>query len=190
MKKTSHNPWKIAFLTLISTIIIGLFIALMLMITPSHSPKEELSSPSTEQPFTVSATPKQVSALVNQLLKKEDASMHFTLGKTSELQGTIQVLGKDVSYTLWLAPQVTKNGNLILEAKKVKAGQLRLPLTVILAAFEHTHHIPNWMNIDAMNHTISINFAKIPINDFRLAIQSINWQDNRLIFNLYSKAEE
>lgn len=190
-KITPSNPWKIAFLSLVGVIVIALFIMVMLLLAPTKTPEVKPASKTSEQPLLVSVTPSQASKAVNYALSQQsDAKRTFQLKKESKLTGEITVLGKEVPYTLLLKPEVTKGGNLRFEATKVKAGRLRLPLTLVLSGINASHSLPDWIQVDAVNHVIDVYLTKLPLEDFQIKVKALNWEQNQVQLALYYKESE
>lgn len=188
MKATRKNTWKTAFFTLISILIIAVFIQCLLALSPVQSDNEQ--SAQVKATTTIQTTPQQVSALVNQCLARDKINGQLTLGKTSYLRGSLPLLGKTAPYTLSLVPQVTKEGNLRFKATKVEIGKARFPVTPVLFYYEHRHSLPSWLTINATQHEILVKMAKLPIRDVQLTVQSLNWSQNQMVFNIELKAKE
>ncbi len=189
----SKNPWKIAFITLASLIII-LFAYLMIKINqPSPSQKDfEAESTQTTGKYadvTVAMNKKQLQAAINYYLKQNQKTngvkYRVLLDKSAIMMGTTKILGMNVSFTLYTKPTLDANGNIVFNAKTVAVGSLNAPASFILKYIRNNYDLGKWAKIDAKKAKITLNLNQLTKKQgVKIKGRSLNLNNNDIKFDL------
>lgn len=163
--KRKINWWKVATLSIITFIILGLGIA-FIELHQSNSDIQKNIPNSTEQVTKITeikVNNKQVNALANFYLNKSSMydkyHYHFVVHKQLILYGNVKFLGQNLNYGLMMNPAVTRTGNIKLHAEKIALGRLKLPIDIIMLFAKHHYNLPKGVSISG--HNLYINPTKL-----------------------------
>ncbi len=181
------NKWKVAFLTLLTLIILGFAALIILML----SGKEDMPKPEainrTGSSVNISTTPKEFEDLANTLIQNSNDTKNIQLWLEVEkeliLKSNVEVLGVTVPVTLAFEPKVDDKGNLELYQTNVKVGILDLPSQTALQLVRDSGGLPEWLTIQPSEKT-----AYIDLSSFNLPIDNVGTAHLRAkTFNLEKK---
>ncbi len=161
-----RNGWKVAFITLISLIvlsIIGCFIAVELSSTDRISNRKVASSGAQE--VSVEMNKAQLNNLSQYYLNKLQTqnngrvNYHFEVADQGAVYGSIKLLGTDVDYAMFFKPEVLANGNVALHATKMSLGRFPLPISFVLMNIQHAYKLPKWVELLPNKKVIKLDIA-------------------------------
>lgn len=113
---------------------------------------------------------------------------HIQFTSTWNCELGIKLLGKVVPFHLVLIPKAV-NGNLDLQVKSAAMGQVPVPDSLLFLMLKHLPW-PNWISLDANQHTLDLNFSARPQKPFGVKIlgYSAKTQQVSLIVTMQPKA--
>ncbi|OIM03764.1 hypothetical protein ATX49_05175, partial [Oenococcus oeni] len=130
-------------------------------------------------------TRKQVNAISAKFLKEQKIK-NLSISADSKqvyVYGDIKFLGSKLNVGVIFDPSVTKNGNVLLKAKKLVAGSMPLPIGTVMSYIKATTDLPSFIGIDSSKKDISINLAKMKTGKLlAFKAKTINLPENKIIF--------
>ncbi|GAD15834.1 YpmS family protein [Lentilactobacillus otakiensis] len=160
-KSKQRNPWKIAFIALISMLIIaaaGVFLAVSLSSSINKSVNQK--STNTSEPISATINKTQLNQLSNyylgRLQKGSAAQYHFEVGNEGIVYGSLKLLGSSVDYSLTFDPKVMPNGNIELHANKLALGKFPVPISFVLMYVKQNYKLPKWVQLIPKDKTIKL----------------------------------
>jgi uncharacterized protein YpmS len=192
-EKQPINPWKIAFLVLIGTIVASLafvFIRITQVREPNYKPVPELVEKEGTPVVSIQSNKKQVNALIDFYLsdfqKDSDITYQFYLENEAMLNGTFEVLGHPIQFYLYFDPYVMDDGNVQLKAKSLSIGTLGLPMKEILKFVERDYKLPSWVEVNPDDSTILLRLDQFRMqNGLFIRAEKINLVDDDIRMNIY-----
>lgn len=163
--KKQINPWKWGFMGLIILILLGLLTTIFLIHSNPKKPVTTGVSSTQNTPVAATFNKKQINALSDYYLNKQQAGetnqYHFKIEDQAIVYGTVTVLGSPVNYSLFLTPNVESNGNVTLKATKLSVGKLRLPISVVMALVQKNYKLPDWVTMNPAKNEIYLDINHI-----------------------------
>ncbi|WP_172189624.1 YpmS family protein [Lentilactobacillus kribbianus] len=163
--KKQINPWKWGFMGLIILIVLGLLTTIFLIKSNPKKPVTTGVSSTQNTPVAATFNKKQINALSDYYLNKQQAGetnqYHFKIEDQAIVYGTVTVLGSPVNYSLFLTPNVESNGNVTLKATKLSVGKLRLPISVVMALVQKSYKLPDWVTMNPAKNEIYLDINHI-----------------------------
>ncbi|MFD2305672.1 YpmS family protein [Enterococcus termitis] len=192
-EKQPINPWKIAFLVLIGTIVASLafvFIRITQVREPNYKPVPELVEKEGTPVVSIQSNKKQVNALIDFYLsdfqKDSDITYQFYLENEAMLNGTFEVLGHPIQFYLYFDPYVMDDGNVQLKAKSLSIGTLGLPMKEILKFVERDYKLQSWVEVNPDDSTILLRLDQFRMqNGLFIRAEKINLVDDDIRMNIY-----
>ena len=189
MKSTQKNPWKIAFFTfftVIILIIIGIVFWLNSILNPSESVHQR--PPSTEQTeegaeFTVITTKEDVNYWMERELKKETGNggdYALFLDDYVYFQTEVRALGFNVPVEMVFEPRVTDEGNVELLERSFSLGGLNLPSSTVLQLIESGVDLPEWIYIYPAEGMLYLNLQEVVTEEVKIKVQSFDLKENEI----------
>jgi len=186
------NPWKLAFLTLLSIIIALVLVVGYRISTPrmnydaKSEEKVDLKNPILE----VSMTKDQVSRAINyytkDLFESSGVDYNFHLDKDALIDGTFSLLGHDTHFYLYFEPFVLSNGDVQLKAKDLTVGTLNVPIPAVINYISHSVDFPKWVEINPDEKYIILHLQQMTLaNGMKVKAEQINLLNDQIRFNLY-----
>ncbi|WP_280768647.1 YpmS family protein [Salipaludibacillus daqingensis] len=149
-----RNKWKIAFITLLLSIItLIIFGAVWFTQTFSEPTNEEFPTVTPEASegasFTITTTKEDLNSWLQQELSKEpDAEMYdLYIDDAVYMETRIEALGLSVPIKMKLTPAVTEEGNLELIEENFQVGNLSLPSERVFQLIGATVDLPEWIYV-------------------------------------------
>lgn len=151
--RPSRNPWKVAFLSLITLIIVGT-LGLLIAIRLSSNVDQSVDKPydNGTTPISAGLNKAQLNQLSNYYLNKlqansQKAKYHFEVADQGIVYGSVKLLGTNVDYSLFFDPKVLSNGNIELHATKMSLGRFPVPISFVLYNVKKAYHLPKWVQL-------------------------------------------
>ena len=69
-------------------------------------------------------------------------------------------MGVQVKFALNFVPEKTSQGNVILHAKSLSVGQLKLPMSYIMSYIKKNYTLPDWVSLNQKKRTILLDLNK------------------------------
>lgn len=191
--KKTINRWKVAFLVLIGFIIGSIafiFVRVTQVREPSYKPVPELVEKDGTPVIAIQSNKKQINALIDFYLgdfqKGSDIIYSFHLENEALLNGTFEVLGHPIQFSLYFDPYVMANGNVQLKAKSLSIGTLGLPMKEILSFIQREYKLPNWVEVKPDEQTILLRLDQFRMqNGLFIRAEKINLVDDDIRMNIY-----
>ena len=191
-KNFFKNPWKIAFLTLLSIIIaLGIVVGYRVS-TPriKYDAKSEEKVNLKDPILEVSMTKDQVSRAINfytkDLFESSGVDYTFHLDKEALIDGTFSILGHDTHFYLYFEPFVLANGDVQLKAKDLTVGTLNVPIPAVINYISHSVDFPKWVEINPDEKYITLHLQQLTLaNGMKVKAEQINLLNDQIRFNLY-----
>ena len=160
-----RNPWKWAFLILVTLVVIFIGVVIDKTTAPVSVPKEISATKQADTSVEVTLNRKQVNALsanyLNKFLKDSKVKYRFVVGKKyATVIGRTKFLGATVQFSLNFFPQKTSQGNVLLRAKGLAVGRLNLPIRFVMAFLKKNYKLPQWVSLNVKKETILLDLNK------------------------------
>lgn len=187
------NGWKVAFLIL-AGFVFGSLLFFTFRISqirePNLTKNQTVTAKEGTQVLSVQTNKKQVNALIDFYLedfqKGSDVQYQFYLENEALLNGTFDVLGHPIQFSLYFEPYVMDNGNIQLKAKSLSLGTLTLPIKEVLKFVLRDYKLPNWVEVDPSQKTILLRLDQFQMqNGLFLRAEKINLADDEISMNVY-----
>lgn len=189
--KTSINFWKWAFLSLVSLIIIGLFLfvrALQPVSIKESVPKNTVELKD-ELSLVSTITTEDAEVLMNQsieaMLIDEQLAYEVSLDEQLEIRSTAKLFTFEVPYTLFLDPYVTDDGNLQLRADAIELANFSLPVSAVLSLLAGELELPFYIGVDSAAKIILIDFNELSTqHGIGITMEKIDLENNEIQLKL------
>jgi uncharacterized protein YpmS len=163
-----HNYWKWAFIILLA-LMLGSSLFFVQQLTSQNVAEQQVSqatkSLGKHTSINVQMNKRQLNAAMNYYLKRQQrhkkVKYKFYVDQAAILVGTTEILGQNVSFSLYTEPTVTSKGNILLHAKSVAIGTLSAPPKFILNYIQKNYQLGKWVTIDSQKETIRLNLSRI-----------------------------
>ncbi|WP_236585166.1 YpmS family protein [Companilactobacillus farciminis] len=188
MKK---NYWKYAFIALVAIIVVGFgFIGTKVFSSPRDN--YQVSSKIVDQDakvFTVDMTKQEANKMAQYYLKHTlndgKTDYQLILKKDAKLTGDVKFLGATINFTILMQPYAKTNGDVLLKAKKMKIGDLSLPISFVMNYIKNSFKTPNWVSIDGKDKSILLKFTKFTTKEgYGIRAKNIDLKNNKLSFEV------
>ncbi|MFD1419113.1 YpmS family protein [Companilactobacillus keshanensis] len=185
MKK---NYWKYAFIALVAILVVGLgIIGTKVMSAPDETYKVTSKIDSSDRVFTVNMNKTEANKMAQYYLKNtlNDGKTQYQLKlkKDAELTGAIAFLGSKIHFNLVMQPYAKTNGDVLLKAKKLKIGDLSLPITFVMNYIKNSFKVPDWVSVNGSDKTILLKFTKFTTKDgYGIRAKKIDLKRDKLSF--------
>ncbi|WP_181190479.1 YpmS family protein [Bombilactobacillus bombi] len=194
--KRGINFWKIAFLTLLAIIVLGVaFVGYQVTHTDANTSwtNDNSTTQVKSRPaiFQVELTKSQTQRLANHYIKEylnnNDIKYHLTIDKHVNLLGSADFLGSTINFTLQTNPYAMANGGIQLRAEHLKVGKLGIPLEFVMFYIDHNYHFPNWVKINSHQRLININLpAHQSQQGYYFKVDQLDLRRDRIVVKVYS----
>jgi len=187
----NKNYWKYAFIALVAILVIG-FGYLGTKVLSSSSDSYKVTSKITDknaQVFTVNMNKQEANKMAQYYLKNTlndgKTDYQLILKKDAELTGQIAFLGAKIHFTIEMQPYAKTNGDVLLQAKEMKIGDLSLPISFVMNYIKNSFKTPEWVSIDGKQKTILLKFTKFTTKDgYGIRAKNIDLKNNKLSFDV------
>lgn len=164
-RTAKHNPWKWAFLTLLTLIIVVVGVIFFKTTAPTSVPAQQEAYSTTDTSVALTLNRRQVNALsknyLDRFLKDDKVKYRFVVGKKyATVIGKTHFLGAQVQFALNFIPKRLSNGNILLQTKGLSVGQLNLPVKFVLSYIKGNYKLPNWVYVNQKKKTIILDLNR------------------------------
>lgn len=189
------NIWKWAFISLFILLIAFVFWFMSLLQTSSEEPQpdqdERMSQyqDSYQDPYQLQMAldTQEVERFVNDYVKTlemEDLTLQVNLQDRLEIHARYHFLNREWPFTIYLLPEVTEEGNVILEVDNFRMGQLPVPETWLIKILNTSMDWPSWIVPDETAQTIDLYFdQQVFADDFQVKVTQVDLENERLAFD-------
>ncbi|MDV7756895.1 YpmS family protein [Liquorilactobacillus mali] len=192
-KKAKINYWKWAFVVL-TALVLGTALFVYKQVTTQSVEQKEVTAKTAKTgkytTINVEMNRKQLNGTINYYLKKQQQKNNikyrfYVSDSAAIMVGTTQILGQNVSFSLYTTPKVTKDGNIVLLAKGVGIGSLNAPPSFILNYVKKHYKLNKGITIDAKHDKIGLNLNKFATaRGISIKAKTINLKNNDFHFTL------
>lgn len=190
-EKTSINFWKWAFLSLVSLIVIGLFLFVRALqpVSIKESDPKNTTELTNELSLVSTITTEDAEVLMNQsieaMLIDEQLSYEVILDDQLEIRSTVKLFTFEVPYTLFLDPYVTEDGNLQLRANAIELANFSLPVSAVLSLLAGELELPFYIGVDSAAKIILIDFNELSTrHGIGITMKKIDLENNEIQLKL------
>ncbi|KAA9219718.1 MULTISPECIES: YpmS family protein [Aerococcus] len=189
-KKKQRNPWKIAFLSLVSFLAI-LFASAYFYIHQNTQANTYQDQVQVNQPKTSdqAMVPVKIAMTVDHLvhlLNQED--LPFLLENNQDaivIKGKIQLLNQSLAYTLTTRPEVHASGNLSLKVVNFSILSLDLPLNIFLPILSQIIPSDLPLAIDTESESIIISIKELLAKEgIAFEVEAIDLTNDQIVLQL------
>jgi len=186
------NKWKVLFFLLFSINLIFVFYIFTLI---SFQNEESIRKPITIKKdeyaiFEIETDKETVTQLVNEYLQKEvpnqPLSYQVDIQEEVILYGSLIAFGRELQLTLSFLPEVTNEGNVVLNVQNLSVGKLSLPISYVLNYVKKHYELPKEVTIEPKKSRVVVQMTDITLkNDYKVKLKSINLKENKISAELY-----
>ena len=190
MKK---NKWKIAFISLITSLVVLVFAFFIFVLyylpVPIEHSKYEIDQHSGDTRFIITTTRENLQLFIDEQLSKEESdNFQIYLSEYVTFTADIPFLGSQIPLQLDLEPQLYGDGNLLLTERAFRIGQLHLPSDTLFQLISRMIEFPEWIKIDAKEGNIYLYINNIEtLNNLYMKVTAFDLEKNEIEFELVSK---
>ena len=187
------NKWKVAFLFLITLVIVAIVSAVYFVTRPmAETPNPTVRELPNGSHLEVHTTPKDFENMANRLIessmKTSKIPVKMYVDQEVKLQSTLTVFEMDLPITMTFEPSI-EDGNLLLKQKTVEVGMLDIPPKTALKLLKDSVDLPDWMVIQPKEEQIYLNLTKmnVPLGEKlkgHVQAKEFNLRDNRIILDI------
>lgn len=190
--KTKSNPWKWAFLALLTLIIvpiIALYVYLQIASTNLPSTVDESSTTTSQSDETIVAeanlTTMSFNRLVDAVIGGNAVPYQLTVDKQVTFSGQIDFLDTQVPYTMEGLPSVTADGNILIDITSIQLADIDLPTETVLTLFQLTIPTDLPLQVLANKQQMLIRLDEISADmDFRIRAKEIDLTNDKIVIYL------
>ncbi len=137
--------------------------------------------------FTVEATKENLNRLIEQELEKEDPDREYNIFLDDEVhfQASFTVIGQQIPVDMNLKPEITDDGNIILQETSFKVGQLNLPSEQIFRMMASVVDLPDWVYINSSESNIFLHLQEGISDELVAEAEEFNLEEDNIRFRIY-----
>ena len=153
MKKIKPSLWKWLFIGLLTINLAVIGTVIYQGTAPLTNVAETKAPKSSDSSLELVLSRNQVNTLssnyLNQFLKDKTIKYQFIVRKKyASVIGVTKFIGVQVKFALNFVPKKTSQGNVILHAKSLSVGQLKLPMSYIMSYIKKNYTLPDWVSLN------------------------------------------
>ncbi|WP_150284608.1 YpmS family protein [Rummeliibacillus sp. TYF-LIM-RU47] len=161
------NKWKIAFLLLLTLVIVAIVSFFYLITRPiDTTPNPTVKQLPNGSHLEVQTTKKDFENMANRLIessmKTSKIPVTMEVDQDVTLNSTLTVFEMELPITMTFEPSL-EEGNLLLKQKTVEVGMLDIPPNTALKLLKDSVDLPSWMVIQPKEEQIYFNLTDIDI---------------------------
>ncbi|WP_152608137.1 YpmS family protein [Halalkalibacter okhensis] len=170
--KKSEQAWKIAFLSLLSFVLITIIVAFMLV--QHYFPEVEEQHFVPQQPtaeeatFHIHTNKAKLNSLIALKIAENPGDIQYVvelLEDSVQFRSAFRILGQEVPVTINFYPTVTPNGDLLLEVRTFSIGILHLPVDQVLQLLTNYLELAEWIVTYPSEKLVEVKITEIPIDE-------------------------
>lgn len=160
-----RNWYKLLFWLLLAVNVIGIGTLAVKATGPVKVGIETPAPKPTDSSVELLLNRSQVNTLsanyLNRFLKNRQVKYEFLVGKQyATVVGTTKFMGVQVKFALNFVPERTDEGNVLLRAKSLSVGQLKLPMGYVMHYIAKNYDLPTWVTLNPKKRTILLDLNK------------------------------
>lgn len=163
--EVKKNIWKFAFFALLSSLaifIITVIIAFYFFLPATNSVEPERQNGGGDTMFVISSTKDKLNLfLAEQLSRGSNNHFQIFLSEYVMLEAMIPIFGQEISFQLYLEPELYGDGDLMLKSHSFHVGEFQLPSQTLFRLIANTISFPEWIEIDTNKEMIILNITEI-----------------------------
>ena len=195
------NIWKWAFISLgiLLTAFVIWFISLLQTTDEAPQPgqDERISHyhNQDQDPYQLQMAldTQEVERLINdyvRTLEMENLTLQVAVQDRLEIHTRYEFLNREWPFTIYLLPEVTEEGNVILQVADFRMGQLPVPETWLIKILNTSINWPSWIEPDETAQTIDLYFdQQVFADDFQVKVTQIDLENEVLAFDFLIASE-
>lgn len=192
--RKKHNPWKIAFWTLLLVLAFGVIFVSIQAFRPDPTVQNSKGI-ARDESFSVTFNKKQVNGFtkyyINNQLKDDAIKYGLQLKDHAIVTGSVEFLNRPVQFSLICDPYVLENGDIRLKAREIAVGQLALPINFVLGYIGHNFDLPKWVDVNQKQRTINLRLSEFKLeNGMQMTAKKIDLKHDKIEFNVYLPTNE
>lgn len=187
--KQRSNPWKVAFISLIALLILGLTLGIIWINQIfSSAADESFISPVVENPigphFTISTTKEDANNWLQQELSEESGNYDLLIDDNVRMETNVQAFGLNVPIQMELAPRVTEDGNLELLEESFRVGGFNLPSNQVFQLIDSNADLPSWIQVVTGEQKFHVNLRNGVSEDVDIEVISFDLENDDIELNI------
>lgn len=192
--KGERNVWKIAFLSLVSSLTI-LFIALLGIFFISFPKidhvKIDQQNTNGETMFVITTTKDRLNYFIAEQLSRDgESNFQIFLSDYVMLEAVIPLFSRNVAFQLDLEPELHGDGDLILKSHSFRLGEFELPSETLFRIIQNTMMFPEWIEINAKEEMIVLNMTDIKtLETLFIKVTQFDLERDLIEFELVSRVK-
>ncbi|MCQ2569822.1 MAG: YpmS family protein [Limosilactobacillus sp.] len=160
-----RNWYKLLFWLLLAVNVIGIGTLAVKATGPVKVGIETPAPKPTDSSVELLLNRSQVNTLsanyLNRFLKNRQVKYEFLVGKQyATVVGTTKFMGVQVKFALNFVPERTQAGNVLVRAKSLSVGQLKLPMGYVMHYIAKNYDLPTWVTLNPKKRTILLDLNK------------------------------
>ena len=190
MKKL--NKWKVAFLLLLGSLILGFGVLFVLATSPVDQDKIPEPAELAGNTVLLETTVKEFEAIskqyLNDQLKKSPLPVDITMDDSIVLHSTLTVFGVDVPISMDFEP-IVEDGNIRLKQTEMNVGKLNIPPKSVLKIMQDSVELPDIITILPNDEEIYVDLSRVNISDgTRVRAKEIDMPNDRIVLEMVVKS--
>lgn len=161
------NKWKIAFLTLLTLVIVGLGATVALLFSGERVPIQPAQQHQGNV-VTLQTTGPEFEAIaryyMQDTLTKSPVPIDFSITDKVNLVSELQIFGVDIPVEMTFDPIVHEDGNISLEQQEMNIGNLSLPPEYVLKLIGQAVEFPDWITVQSTDASIYVDLSRLNID--------------------------
>ncbi|MED3764534.1 YpmS family protein [Ureibacillus terrenus] len=182
------NVWKVAFFTLLGSIVLLVAFVIYWATSPGDTaiPAPQASEVEPEDSVLyVETTAKDFEKLAIRYIKKElknsSLPVEFEVDDTVQLSSEIVAFGYNVPVTMKFNPVVNNQGNIHLVQSEVNVGSLNLPPSAVLKLLSQAVKFPDWMIVRPDAKEIFVDLSNLTLaSGAKVKAKEIDLENDRI----------
>ncbi|MED3563648.1 YpmS family protein [Bacillus xiapuensis] len=183
------NKWRRGFLLLLGIDLLVVIIILGLLLSPSSQKMNSLEKGQNGEfvSFRIRSNKQDLNRLINHYLQKETAgspiAYQVLLGNEVELYGTIPFFSEQLNLKMSFIPKALANGDLVLQQKSIKIGNLNLPESYVLKFIDENYKLPRGVDLQPENKLVYVHMQQLKLkSDLKIKTEKFDLKKDDISF--------
>lgn len=188
-----RNKWKIFFFIIFGINIVVILTLGSLIMFPQAEAHDNQFEHTPELAnnvnFDITTTKADLNKIINHYLNSQDFNDGFSyeikLKDDVELHGTLTFFNKNIPLQLSFEPKALENGDLLLEQKEMKIGDLPLPVPFVLKFVNDNYKFPEWVKLNPKDQSIYVSLQTMKLkSNLRVRANQVDFAQDAIDFTL------